>query len=486
MNHSLDLLDDLPQQADKLLGIWPKEKWHPRALKILEEECSGDQPLGIAYSGGSDSTFCLLLIFAAFPKWRKKMMVLHYNHQLRGAESDCDESFVSTMSRSLGLRCLIEKPSNHHKRDENTLRMLRLEFWKKLQQKEGINTIIQGHHLDDVAETFLWRIPRGTSVDGLISPKPVSKIDQTTILRPFVCIAKDSIRESLENCSVPWKEDTSNQANTYLRNKMRNMVLPHWKKASDRDLLQGIASTRELLQNDSEALEFHALESLQQCRSGSRLKLATLQRLPLATQKRVLQKWIGEYTQKDAFLDSLATKAAQLVKLLLNAEFSVMQLSDQYFVRKKEDYLELEAADVMVPIPYITTAQNCSVFLPNGSKISTEKLIAQGDLFEKILGKKINPQEEAFLSADNLKGDLFVRSRFQGDTFMPLGAPGAKKVSDWMIDRKWTEGQKVQTPVFLNSSNEIVWIPGFPPAEFTRVSTADKWVIRLTYRHSGT
>ena len=67
-----------------------------------------------------------------------------------------------------------------------------------------------------------------------------------------------------------------------------------------------------------------------------------------------------------------------------------------------------------------------------------------------------------------------------------MGSPGSKKVSDLMIDRKWSESQKVETPVFVNSSNEIVWIPGFPPAEFTKVTPTDKWVIRLTYGYSGT
>ena len=169
----------------------------------------------------------------------------------------------------------MKKPNKDHKLDENTLRTLRLEFWNKLEKNEAITKIVQGHHLDDVAETLLWRIPRGTSVNGLISPKPISQIDNITILRPFIHTTKDLIRESLLNCSIPWREDESNKENKYLRNKMRNSVLPMWKKSSDRDLLQGIASSRDLLENDSEALEFHALESLQKCRSGNRLKLAT-------------------------------------------------------------------------------------------------------------------------------------------------------------------------------------------------------------------
>ena len=79
-----------------------------------------------------------------------------------------------------------------------------------------------------------------------------------------------------------------------------------------------------------------------------------------------------------------------------------------------------------------------------------------------------------------------LRTRRDGDLFMPLGAPGRKKLSDWMIDRKWTNIQKLQTPVFLNSENEIIWIPGFAPAFSRKIKEADHRVIRLTYNVSST
>ena len=486
MNHSLDLLNDLPQQADQLLGIWPKENWHPRALGELEKQCHGGQPLGVACSGGADSTFCLLLIYAAFPKWRKQMMVLHYNHQLRGVESDSDEFFVSTISKALGLRCLIEKPTQHHKMDENTLRMLRLEFWKKVAEQEGINFIVQGHHLDDVAETLLWRIPRGVSVDGLMSPRPVSRIGSLNIVRPFVSIGRNFIRDALQKCTIPWREDESNKENKYLRNKMRNSVLPLWKKSSDRDLLQGISSTRDLLEEDSEALEFHTLEWLNQCRSGKRLNHEKLQQLPIATQKRVLQKWIGENTTPQLANSPFAVKAAQLKEFLQKDGCSVLQLSDSLKVKRSGPFIDLNEINPRVPIPHICVPQDCSVSLPNGSQIAVALIAVDHSLTKKISEKKIDSQKEAFLSAKNLSETLFIRSRIEGDTFKPLGAPGSKKLSDWMIDRKWTEVQKIETPVFINGFNEIVWVPGFPPAEFAKVTTADKRVIRLTYRHSST
>ena len=167
-------------------------------------------------------------------------------------------------------------------------------------------------------------------------------------------------------------------------------------------------------------------------------------------------------------------------------EFSIMYLSDECFVRKDENYLDFQISNFIEPISYSTTAQDCSLFLPNGSIVITERIKLDKELMDQIFKKDINPQNEAFLSSTKLNERLYIRSRMDGDRYKPMGAPGSRKVSDWMIDRKWTETQKVQTPIFLNCENEIVWIPGFAPAEFTKVTVADKSVIRLTYRHTDT
>ena len=256
-----------------------------------------------------------------------------------------------------------------------------------------MNAIIQGHHIDDVAETLLWRIARGASVAGLISPKPVSKIDKVTIIRPFISIKKDSIRKWLQKYSVQWREDSSNSETKYLRNKIRHTVMPAWKMSCDRELLKGIASTQELLVKDHEALEFHALESFLQCKEGNSLKLGPLQNLPMATQKRVLQKWIVKITQNHPLKVALVSKATLLVKSLCNENFSSLQISDQYFVRKRGQYLDIEETLSTLPIPYSSTIQNCLIFLPNGSRILTERIKLGKALIDQILEKKINPKK---------------------------------------------------------------------------------------------
>ena len=352
MEHSLNLPDDLAERARGLLELVPFELWHIDALSVLMKTPSKEGLIGIACSGGADSTFSLILAFAAFPQLRKRMVVLHYNHQLRKDASEGDESFLCLLSSKLGLPCKVGYPETPKGgSDEATLRKDRLDFYAKQAKQDGIVHILQGHNLDDIAETLLWRIPRGVSVDGLISPQAVSQVGCLNFLRPFVTLGRQFIRDTLQKCSIPWREDASNQENEYLRNRMRNSVLPQWNEASDRDLLQGVAQTVDLLRQDSKALEHYAKESYKQCKAGEKLDFEGLIKLPCAIQRRVLTKWLEEIECKFATPKSLSAKTGRLVKSLENTNFTALQLGERFTVRKKGKFIELEHSNEITSYP---------------------------------------------------------------------------------------------------------------------------------------
>ena len=487
MEHSLDLPDGLAERAMELLELAPFDLWHADALSEIRKTTSSQDFIGIACSGGADSTFSLILFFSAFPRLRKRMVILHYNHQLRKDDSEADESFVRLLARKLGLPCRVGYPENAKGgSDEGALRKNRLGFYAKQGKQHGIMHIIQGHNLDDIAETLLWRIPRGVSVDGLISPKAVSQVDSLCFIRPFIKLSRQFIRDTLKKCSIPWREDASNQENEYLRNRMRNSVLPHWTGASDRDLLQGVAQTVDLLSQDSKALEHYSRESYNECKVGEKLDFKGLVKLPCAIQRRVLIKWIQEIECKFAPQKSLSAKTGRLVKLLNETNFTAIQLAEKFTIRKKGQFIELVHSNELPPIPKAVLPFSYSIYLSCGGRVLAEQMMLNARLFDLIDGKHVNPQNEAFISLKPLPDYLFIRSRKEGDMFRPLGSPGSKKLTDWMIDRKWSKTKKINTPIFLNQKNEIIWIPGFAPAESAKASKADLRVIRLTYQQSDT
>ena len=330
------------------------------------------------------------------------------------------------------------------------------------------------------------RLIRGVSVDGLNSPRPVNELRSNIFIRPFINLSRNFIKECLTKCAIPWREDTSNQETKYLRNKMRNLVIPSWKESSDKDLLQGISQSRELLELDSEALRFHASEALENCLVEKTLNLVKLLSYPTATQRRVIIKWIEEHSVNESTISNLASKSAQIIEFIKKDDSQSMELSQRYAAKKEGNFLVIKAIVTPVSVPCSVIPVGGQIYLPNRKIISVEKLLFTPTLAKKIAEKDIDQEKEAFLTDFTNQSKIYIRSRRAGDSFKPLGCQGSKKVSDCMIDRKWKAEKKVETPVFLNSSDQIIWIPGFPPADFAKVSSAGDWVIRLTYQYSGT
>ena len=485
MNQAMGLPYNLTGQAQKMLKLVPKETWNKEVIKALNFERL--HLIGIACSGGIDSTFTLLQLYSAFPQYHPKFVVLHFNHGLRGKDSDRDEWFVSSLAKNLGLQFIVQKTKRKTlKADEETLRIERLDFLKDIQKRKSFDFIIQGHHLNDVAETLLWRIPRGVSVDGLISPKAVSKVGKINFLRPFVSLSRKSIHEAMEECDLPWREDSSNKNSKYLRNRIRKTVLPTWGNAIDRNLLQGIATTRNFLAEDAHALQFYAKKAFMDCDSEQGLELNQLLEMPDATQRRVLSLWLNEQVSKYQLSLPLRIKAHQLVRLIQKKSNHLHQLSEQATMRIKDGFLTVESKRKPRTFSLVKLPFNSKIYLPTGHFLHATHGKLNEELLMCIKEKRIQAETDAIIDASFAQKEIFIRSRKDGDRFHPLGAPGLKKVSDWMIDRKWNNSQKERTPIFLDQGGKILWIPGFPPAEFAKVSEDTTKVIRLTYRHSST
>ena len=482
MSSTSDLPDDLVERAGQLLSFHPPTSWHPEARLELAQVQDETKKIGVACSGGADSVSALLLIFAAYPKLRKRIWVLHFNHRLRKEASGLDESFVRCLASKLGLVFISEKSQESQKTDEGNLRDQRLNFFKKISLKEELKFIVQGHHLNDVAESLLWRIPRGVSVDGLSSPNPVSQVGTVRFLRPLLTLTKASILNGMRKCNIPWREDASNSETDYLRNRMRHSVLPVWEKACDRDLLNGVSTTTLFLREESHALDYHAEEAFHSCLDHTHsLKLELLSQLPAATQIRVLRKWLGSL-HNDSNDDPTLPSKAELVKDFLLSNARSLQMGNNFWVKRSDRVLSFNIIKPAQLIPFSALPLTGEICFSSKSSSTAREISLTDVLFNNILNGQVDPAIEAYISTEVATAGVFLRSRTPGDKFHPLGAPGGKNLSDRMIDQKWSQQKKEETPVFINNSEKILWVPGFPPAEFAKVKHGDLRVIHLTYK----
>lgn len=469
--------------SSKLLTTFPLNCWHEKAVGALKDFSSS--PIAVACSGGADSTFALLMVYAAFPHCRDRICVLHFNHGLR-EESDKDEEFVSELARLLELKHSIYRPSSPRtKDDEGTLRDERLESFIKFCKSSKTKLLIQGHNQDDVAETMIWRLARGASPQGLCAPRPVHKHGQIHIVRPFITINREDIRAKLADFRIPWCNDKSNESSYYLRNRIRKNGLRQLKEDADRDLLGGMSRSRDLLEEQEEAVNDWVERVLGECISNNEIDTKELRKLPQAIRRKVAHLWLSNQSESISISAIQMDRILRFVKSGGNLDLS---LSSSQRIRGNEHTIFLHSNPPKATgWERCSVAQNHTLYLPDKGFILARTLKSDAGLVDRILAGQVEPAKEAFISGQG-NGDckLFARTRLPGDLYRPIGAPGNKKVKNWMIDRKLDATIRDSMPMITNSSDEIIWIPGLPPAESHRIQGDEEVVIHLTYEHSAT
>ena len=204
--------------------------------------------LGI--SGGADSV-CLLKILSKWKEsWGISLKAVHVHHQLRGKEADDDEAFVRRLCEGEGIVCQVfhedvQGIANREKKGlEEAGRLARYRCFTKVCEEVGGGKIALAHHQDDLAETMLHHLVRGTGIAGLCSLKPVSG----NRIRPLLCLGKEEILAYLEEAGQSWRTDSSNLEDDYTRNRIRHHVLEELKTEVNPQAVRHMAQLSEELE----------------------------------------------------------------------------------------------------------------------------------------------------------------------------------------------------------------------------------------------
>ena len=456
----------------------------PAVLAYLKE-CPRARIL-VACSGGADSVCMLCILFERAEALGLQLQVAHYNHGWRGEDSDADAQFVRTLADALSLPYAAGKrPPNEAAFTETTARMLRLDFLRQVATSHDCQAIAFGHQLDDVLETQLQRLGRGAASDGLAAPRPVARFDHyPTHLRPLLHLRAGDIRMSLNASAIPWREDLSNDDVSIARNALRKQIIPDLTEALGRDAAQGAARSRRLLEEDAAALNELSREIFPDAfRGAAALDRSGLRAAPKALTRRALAVWLDGHRL-------MGSVSAPAMELLLGTALGPRV---RFRMSVGSDYVVLDAHSVTLQRGGADGAREKlraasfrtgeSVFLSTGALIESERVDLDAVTRNRIESGLIDPASEAYLS-DLGEGGWEVRPCRPGDRFCPLGAPGRKKLKDWYIDRKVPPLERKTRPLVIHANGEIVWVPGFPPAESCKIQPSTKQALRLTYQPS--
>jgi tRNA(Ile)-lysidine synthase len=443
------------------------------------------QRVGVAVSGGPDSILLLHFMHLYTRQAALKLAAVHFNHKLRGEESDADEQFVREQAAELGIEFHRSEPEGgtearpKHRNLEAAARDLRYHFFFSLINRGTLDKIVTGHTADDQAETVLLRLLRGSGTRGLGGIYPT--LGGGKILRPFLNLTRSDIERELQERKLAFRTDSTNRELRFQRNRIRHELLPLLKKEFNPEIAPLLADLADRARDDEETLEQLAHERALpwRVREGAEEKIPVraLVELPAAIQRRVLRQMVqavkgdvrGITHRHLESLRRLAGGAQSGRKLLFPGRLEVRREFDWLIVAPLLKRNSATEFCVPVEVPG-------EVSVPELGTVFSLKLIeadAQGKTYNRGWIVGLDPQK--------LPGKLTLRSWRPGDSFRPSGSRRVRKVKELFGRQKVPAGQRKWWPV-LESGSEIVWVRGFAVASLAAATPASKQVIVIEER----
>lgn len=449
----------------------------------------GDHLL-VAVSGGPDSVALLYALVLMSAEYQLRLTAAHLNHGLRGAEAGREEDFVRRLSADMGLDCICKTVDIRALRKgrgqslEETAREERYRFLKETASICGAVKIATGHHRDDQAETVLMNLLRGSGPEGL---KGIAPVWETRIIRPLLNVAREEILEFLREEGLEHMTDSSNLSTVFLRNRIRNDLLPELKKNYNPRIVAGLSRTAEIIRREDDYLQNTVREQI--ARWGIVLERGELL-LPLteflgmheALQGRIIKfllesfipsgRGIG-YRHIDAVLGLCRNGLDRRASLDLPCLIGVKIQGDILrIVREKSRIARGARRPPPAGYSYPMDVPG-EIFLPEtGATIRCE-------LIEKphFWAMRELP-EMAFMDYERLVPPLIVRNARQGDRMAPLGMGGTKKLKSYFIDRKIPFSHRQKIPLLVDARS-VVWIAGERICERVKVTAGTTRVLKV-------
>lgn len=445
--------------------------------------------VGVAVSGGADSVALLRLLLESRKELGVVLSVVHFNHKLRGAESEADERFVAEFAKQHKLELYHESgdvaahAAEEHLSLETAARDMRYHYFRRLLREGRLNRIATAHTLDDQAETILLKIVRGAGGRGLagIYPRlPVSSSRfsddvQPSIIRPLLGTRRRDLEEYLLAIKQCWREDRSNRDLRHMRNRVRHGILPRLERYLNPAVREALAETAEIARAEEEFWQkemSRVLPSVWQP-AGSALRLLPLMELPLALQRRVVRatsESLGfrlEFRHVDEILALASNPAGSAV---LPDEWLVSRKKGELCFESKPETAAPSDYEYRLPVPG-------SVEVPE-TQSRFEALFVSGNAAEGY-----NP--EHLMDRALLASELKVRNWRAGDRFWPAHTKAAKKIKELLQERHVTGPERKRWPVVV-SGRDLIWVRGFPaPGQLQSQKTDSAVLIREVELHTN-
>jgi tRNA(Ile)-lysidine synthase len=337
-----------------------------------------------------------------------------------------------------------------------TARNLRYDWFNEQMDENNVDFVATAHHADDNLETFLINLSRGTGLDGLTGIPAIND----RIFRPLLPFSRDEIEQYATKNNIKWREDSSNESDKYVRNKIRHHIIPLLKELNPSFLdsfqkTQAYLTDAQSLVKDAEYVVFQ--EVVTEKEDGTvHFNLDKLLQLP--NYKGYLYQWLKQFgfTAWNDIYDLVHTQSGKQV------------ISGDFVLLKDRDFLILYRKEIPKTNSFLINRENNQVNIPLKLSICNVSDIS-------VLNRNC-----IFVDEDQLQFPLTLRRCMVGDYFYPFGMNGKKKlISKYLKDEKISLKDKADIWV-LSSENKIVWLVNHRLDERFKVMESTKSIIKIT------
>ncbi|MGQ9618778.1 MAG: tRNA lysidine(34) synthetase TilS [Candidatus Aminicenantia bacterium] len=429
----------------------------------------------VAFSGGPDSSALLHLLLEFSKEFPLKIELGHFNHKLRGEESDKDEEFVKREAERLGIPIHIgsDDVRSYAKSRKINLEeagsILRYKFLKSKAKEIGATKIALGHTMNDQAETFLMRVLRGSGLKGLSSIFPVK---DEIFVRPLIEIKKDEIEDYLKMKGIPSRIDSSNLSLKLLRNIIRLELIPYLEERFGKKLVEHLSKSAHLIREEDEINRIFEEEKIKDIvffDDKLKMNVKALRCLPLPLQRRIVRRFIEEAK------GNLRRIGFYHIELVRNLEKErEAHLPGKMILRREGEWVFKKEKRKEKRDYSFEWDLSSPLEIPHSGHI----LMAKSLKVEEKSTLDFDDSKRAYLDFDKVKLPLIVRNRREGDQYSPLGSPGRKKINEVFRQKRILPAERDFLPLII-SKNEIVWSPGVPVSENFKVDEKTEKILLI-------
>ena len=419
----------------------------------------------VGVSGGPDSMALLHLMSSIKKKLDIEVICAHVNHNVRKESSD-EKKFVEQFCQDHNI--VFESMKIEDYGDDNfhnEARSKRYHYFGKIVKKYNAKYLLTAHHGDDLIETILMRIVRGSTLRGYSGFSKIVKIDDYTVLRPFINVTKDEIFEYNRINNITFVQDASNQKDVYTRNRFRKYIVPEIKK-EDPNVHHKFYKFSTTLLEYNDYIDKQVEKEISRIFPQNVLKIEEYLKEEKVIQMKIIYYILEHIYQDDLMLitDSHADLLHQLI--ISKKPNAFVYLPNNLKAIKSYDTLTFVSEEISAEEYEIEVINYLN--LPNGKNI------------EVVESCDDNSNNVCRLNSRDLKMPLRVRTRSDGDRIHVKGMLGSKKINDIFIDSKISTQERNIWPIVVDSNNTIVWLPGLKKSKFDK-SKEEKYDIILRY-----